>query len=226
MKCLWVARLARPDLLRPITVLATKIQAWSVNCDKQLYRLLCYMSASSNYKLVGQVLDNPEQLELALYVDADFAGDRQDAKSTSGGYLALKGPSAFFPLCWISKKQTSVSRSTTEAELVSLAHSLFGEAVPMLSLWERLLKRPVTLRIFEDNEATIKVIKKGYSSKLRHLARTQRVNIASVHDAILDPQLILEYIETTKQAADVFTKSLDPQKWGNALKLLGIFTHL
>jgi hypothetical protein len=226
MKCLWVARLARPDLLRPITVLATKIQAWTVNCDKQLYRLMCYMSSSSEYKLVGQVLDDPSQLELVLYVDADFAGDRQDAKSTSGGYLVLQGPSAFFPICWTSKKQTSVSRSTTEAELVSLAYSLFGEAIPMLSLWERLLKRPVTLRILEDNEATIKVIKKGYSSKLRHLSRTQRVNIASIHESLLDPQVILQYVESSKQAADVFTKSLDPQKWGNALSLLGVHPNL
>jgi hypothetical protein len=207
-------------------VLATQIQKWSVNCDKQLYRMLCYMSSSADYKLVGQVLDHPGELELALYVDADFAGDRQDSKSTSGAYLVLKGPSAFFPLSWVSKKQTSVSRSTTEAELVSLAHSLFSEAMPMLSLWERLLKRPVNLRIYEDNEATIKVIKKGYSSKLRHLARTQRVNIASVHEALQDPQFILEYIETLKQAADVFTKSLEPLKWPNALSLLGIHTSI
>ena len=98
--------------------------------------------------------------------------------------------------------------------------------MPMLNLWERLLKRPVTLRILEDNEATIKVIRKGYSSKLRHVSRTQRVNIASIHEAISEPNVILQYVETTKQAADVFTKSLDPQKWGNALDLLGVHTHL
>ena len=36
----------------------------------------------------------------------------------------------------------------------------------------------------------------------------------------------LEYYQTDKQAADIFTKSLPPQKWGAALRLLGIRTDL
>ena len=55
------------------------------------------------------------------HVDADFAGDTKDARSTSGGYLVLVGPNTFFPLTWLSKRQTSVSRSTTESEVVAMA---------------------------------------------------------------------------------------------------------
>ena len=36
----------------------------------------------------------------------------------------------------------------------------------------------------------------------------------------------LEYCKTDDQAADFFTKSLPPQKWGPALRLLGIRTDL
>ena len=53
MKCLWVARLARPDLLKPVIALARKVSCWSLNCDKMLFRLMCYMSSSSHYKMVG-----------------------------------------------------------------------------------------------------------------------------------------------------------------------------
>ena len=88
MKCLWVARLARPDILRPITLLATKVREWTKNCDKQLHRLFCYMHSTPDLKLIGQVADGAELLELALYVDADFAGDRTDAKSSSGGVFS------------------------------------------------------------------------------------------------------------------------------------------
>jgi hypothetical protein len=42
MKCLWLGRLARPDLVKPIGDLATKITNWTLNCDKQMYRLICY----------------------------------------------------------------------------------------------------------------------------------------------------------------------------------------
>ena len=85
---------------------------------------MCYMLATPDLKLTGYVNDPIESIHLKLYVDADFAGDREDTKSTSGGFLALAGDNTFFPLAWVSKKQTSTSKSTAEAELVSLSYSL------------------------------------------------------------------------------------------------------
>ena len=35
----------------------------------------------------------------------------------------------------------------------------------------------------------------------------------------------LQYVETDKQAADIFTKALEPLKWPNAIGLLGMQTH-
>ena len=161
MKALWLGRLARPDLVKPIGDLATK-----VNDDKKLLRLISYIESTKTYGLVGTVSDGPRELHLALYVDADFAGEKEDAKSTSGGFLVLKGPNTFFPLAWVSKRQTSVSRSTTESEIVSLAHSLFQEALPALQLWQKILDYPIRLVIHDDNQATILVAKKGYSQSL------------------------------------------------------------
>ena len=149
-------------------------------------------------------------------MDADFAGDTRDAKSTSGGYLALVGDKTFFPLAWVSKRQTSISRSTTESEVVSLAHSLFAEAIPALQLWSLLTGRNVVLEIKEDNQATIIVAKKGYSPKLRHVSRTHKVNLGSIAEILKDEDVLLEYIDTNEQAADIFTKALPPNKWDNA----------
>ena len=132
MKDLWLGRLSRPDLVKPITDLATKVQCWSRNRDKQLFRLICYMNSTSHYRLTGKIGDPPEKLRLLLFVDADLAGDTSDSKSRSGGYLVLAGPNTWFPITWISRKQTSTSRSTTEAEIVALAVALFSEANPTL----------------------------------------------------------------------------------------------
>jgi len=178
------------------------------------------MSCTDDLVLTGQVLDPPEKLELVLFADADFAGDRDDVKSCSGGLLVLSGPQTWFPLSWVSKKQTAVSRSTTEAELVSMAYSVYNEALPMLTLWEWLLKRRMTLRIKEDNEATIKVINKRYSAKLRHLSRTHKVNIACLHETVTAENCQVEYVKSAEQAADIFTKALEPCKWENAINLL------
>ena len=222
MKVLWLGRLCRPDLLKPVSELATRLTKWSRNCDKELFRLICYINTTSFYRLVGTVGDPADSLRLRLYVDADFAGDRLDAKSTSGGYLVLVGPSTFFPLMWVSKRQTSVSRSTTEAEVVSLAASLFGEAIPALVFWEAALGRTIELDICEDNQATIRVVLKGFSSKLRHISRTHKINLSSVHEVIDQESVHVEDCDTAKQAADIFTKALAPQKWDNALALLGM----
>ena len=97
MKCLWLGRLARPDIIKPIGDLATHIQSWSRNCDRQLHRLVCYLKASTDYRLIGCVNDAPESLKLRLFIDADFAGCRETAKSTTGGYLVLVGENTYFP---------------------------------------------------------------------------------------------------------------------------------
>ena len=60
----------------------------------------------------------------------------------------LAGPNSYFPRAWVSKRQTSTSRSTTESEVVSLAHSLCQEGIPSLQLWELLLARSVNLKVY------------------------------------------------------------------------------
>ena len=155
-----------------------------------------------------------------MFIDADFAGSREDTKSTSGGFLALAGENTFFPLCWVSKKQTSTSKSTAESELVSLSANVFEEGIPMLNFWQTVTGRAVKLKIKEDNEATIKIAKKGFSPKLRSLTRTHRVNLGAIHEEIMKPDVILEHCPTLEQAADIFTKAIDPQKWKHAIDLL------
>ena len=221
MKCLWLGRLARPDIIKPIGDLATQVQNWTLNCDKRLYRLLCYIGSTIDHRLVARLDNAPKDIQLSLYIDADFAGDRESSRSTNGGLLVLTGPESYFPIAWVSKRQTSTSRSTTEAEVVSLAYSLYGEALPTLSLWEKLLGFDVKLKCYEDNQATILVVKKGFSPKLRHIARTHKVNLGGLSEIFSD-QVSLEYIVTDKQAADVFTKALPPQKWEAAMKMLNI----
>ena len=38
--------------------------------------------------------------------------------------------------------------------------------------------------------------------------------------------VVIKYVATDLQAADIFTKALQPLKWDHALKLLGIRTNL
>jgi len=118
-----------------------------------------------------------------------------------------------------------VSRSTTEAEVIAMASAVFGEAIPVFQFFETVLEHQVDLIIQEDNQATIKVVENGYSSKLRHISRNHKVNLGSLSEILQQRGMKLQYVETDKQAADIFTKALEPMKWPNAIGLLGKHTH-
>ena len=80
--------------------------------------------------------DKVEDLRLFMFVDASFAGDLRDSKSTSGMYLCIAGPNTWVPITWICKKQSAVSHSSAEAEIIALEAGMRTEATPMLILWE------------------------------------------------------------------------------------------
>ena len=206
MKDLWGARLARPDLIRAVCRLASKVTKWTRNDDRRLRRLAEYMETTKGYKLKAFVTDRPEDLAC----DADLAGDPDDTKSTSGGFLVVVGRGTWFPITWIHNKQTATRRSTTEAEGVSLGTAITGEAYPVLDLLSLILGRKVVLRVKEDNQATIKIFQKGFSPKLAHVKRTHKLNLGTVYEAIHDQGVSLEYVESQKQVADIFTK--DPAR--------------
>ena len=223
MKMMWLARLARPDLLRVTTWLATKIQKWCCGCDIALFRAICYIECTKEHMLTGHVGNGRDEVFLEYFVDADLCGSTEDCYSTSGTWIQLSGKDTAFPLCWVSKKQTAVSRSTTESETVALANILFDEAIPLAELFSALLKRDVLLRIREDNEACAKVCATGYSKKLRHLKRVHRTNLASVKEQLDRDNTELMLVGTKHQKADMFTKALSGPLWEPALKMLGIF---
>ena len=71
---------------------------------------------------------------------SDFAGDLEDSKSTSGGILCIFGSRTFVPISWMCKKQTSVSHSSTESEIISLDALLRMDVLPALDLWDVVIE--------------------------------------------------------------------------------------
>ena len=80
-----------------------------------------------------------KQCRFGLFQDSDFAGDLEDSKSTSGGTLCVFGSHTFVPICWMCKKQTSVSHSSTESEIISLDTGLRLDGLPVLELWDLIV---------------------------------------------------------------------------------------
>ena len=104
-------------------------------CDKRLARLISYIHHTCEYRQYCYVGNTARQCRLGLFQDSDFAGDLGDSKSTSGGILCIFGSHTFVPISWMGKKQTSVSHSSTEAEVISLVAGSRMDGILALSLF-------------------------------------------------------------------------------------------
>ena len=94
------------------------------------------MNTNKQYCHVG---NTAKQCRLGLFQDSDFAGDLEDSKSTSGGTLCVFGGHTFVPISWMCKKQTAVSHSSTESEIISFDTGLRLDGLPALELWDLIV---------------------------------------------------------------------------------------
>ena len=139
LKCLYLARIGRPDILWSVNKLARSITKWTKACDKRLNRLISYIHHTCEYRQYCHVGNTAKQCRLGLFQDSDFAGDLEDSKSTSGGTLCIFESHTFVPISWMCKKQTAVSHSSTEYEIISLDTGLRLDGLPALELWDLIV---------------------------------------------------------------------------------------
>ena len=136
--------------------LARSITKWTNACDKRLNRLISYIHHTSEYKQYCYVGNTAKQCRLGLCQDSDFEGDLEDSKSISGGTLCVFGSHTFVPISWMCKKQTSVSHSSTESEIISLDAGLRLDGLPALELWDLIV--PVLGNMTQTTERTGRLV--------------------------------------------------------------------
>ena len=160
---------------------------------------------------------------LHLFADADFAGDSDTKRSTSGVHLCIRGAFTCFPLNGVSKRQGCVSHSTPEAEIVAADFALRTEGIPALGLWTVLLRRPARITLHDDNQAMLRVCETGRNPTMKHLGRTHGVSVMWLHERYHEEPYLFQYIDTDQQAADVYTKGFaDVAKWQQVCELVNV----
>ena len=139
LKCLYLTRIGRPDILWSVNKLARSITKWTKACDKRLNRLISYIHHTCEYKQYCHVGNTAKQCRLGLCQDFDFARDLKDSRSTSGRTLCIFGSHTLVPVSWMCKKQTAVSHSSTESEIISLDAGLRLDGLLALELWDLIV---------------------------------------------------------------------------------------
>ena len=92
LKCLYLARIGRPDILWLVNKLACAVTKWTKACDKRLARLISYIHHTSEYRQYCYVGNTAQQCRLGLFQDSDFAGDLEDSKSTWWNSVHFRKP--------------------------------------------------------------------------------------------------------------------------------------
>ena len=193
-----------------------------------LFRLVSYISSTLTLCLRGFLGKevSPHDLALDLYADADFAGDSRTGRSTTGGFGCVFSPEVFWPVAFKTAKQTRVSTSTPEAELVSASGVLKGIGIPLADLFDHILGRPTQLKFYEDNSTCITAIRAGQSPTMRHLKRCHNVSLKWLHDVLTqNSSFTLLPCASSDMIADIFTKPFPDKKletWNKLCNLLGM----
>src|SRR4051794_15051417 len=102
------------------------------------------------FKSHGGVLDlSPDYniVSVEAYADSDWAGDKDDRKSTSGFVVKVDGDT----IAWTSKKQRTVALSSAEAEYMAISSA--AQEVKWLKQLLSELSFHINSRIYTDNQA-------------------------------------------------------------------------
>ena len=140
-------------------------------------------------------------MTLEAYCDADWAAHPNDRRSTTG-YCIFWGENL---IGWQSKKQNTISRSSTEAEFRSLA-SVVSEICWIKSLFsEQHLPLATSPLIWCDNLSTIMLA----ANQILH-ARTKHIEIDLyfVRDKVINKEIHVQHVPANHQLADSLTKPI------------------
>jgi hypothetical protein len=114
---LYLAKRARPELLTAVSYLATRVTKCDGDDADKLMRLIRYIRGTRH---MGMILrPGASGIRLHLFVDASY-GVHVDGRSHTGSCVVIGDLGAVH--CR-SSKQTIVTKSSTEAELVGLSDS-------------------------------------------------------------------------------------------------------
>ena len=112
IKCMFLGKRARPDILVGISFLSTRVSMTNEEDWKKLIRVMSYLKHTKDIVLC---LETDDAQNLKRYADASF-GTHKDMKSHTGSIFTLSKGSIWNE----STKQKVNVRSSTEAELISI----------------------------------------------------------------------------------------------------------
>jgi hypothetical protein len=205
---------SRPDISHAVGILSRFMSCPTTTHWEASKHLLRYLKGSSTLALSFAAGQNAAanqgvhacemscEISCEMFTDADFAADVDKRRSTSGAVMPMQGAAVL----WISKLQSTVATSTTEAEYVA-ASTATKEGLWVRKLLGEIYRRVSPLHLRVDNQAAIVLISEytaGQSGRTKHID----VQFHFVRDRFQKGDISVGFVSTSDQHADIFTKQL------------------
>lgn len=200
--------MARPDIAQAVGKAAQFMDCFDNSHVMAVKHIFRYLRGT-----VDRGITYGGQETLVGSSDADYAGDLTTRRSTSGYVFMMNGGA----IAWSSKIQKVVAMSTTEAEYMAMA-----EATKQ-AIWMRQLLKDFGIRMSEptrincDNQGAIKLV-----SNPEFHQRTKHIDVRHhfIREAAEMKKVVMQYVASEEQPADIMTKALNGPKFEHCLKLI------
>ena len=151
--------------------------------------------------------------QLTGYSDADWGGDAENRKSTTGYVFTKMGGAVL----WNGKRQDVVALSTCEAEYIALS-----KAAQESMWWQQLIEQlegKQSMPIMCDNQSAISLARNhGFNPRKKHIS----IRYHFVRDSLERGCITVDYVPSKQQPTDGFTKPLPKHGHAAFKTLLGI----
>ncbi|XP_019098360.1 PREDICTED: uncharacterized protein LOC109131641 [Camelina sativa] len=193
--------ITRPDLCFAVNQVSQHMQNPTRHHWNMVNRILKYIKGSPGQ---GIWMGRNKNTELVGYCDADYAGDHEDRRSTTG-YCTFLGGNL---VTWKSKKQKVVSLSSAESEYRAM-RKLTTEVMWLKALLKDLgIESPKPITMHCDNEAAIHIATNSvFHERTKHI----EVDCHKVREQIQLGVTLPCHTDSKEQLANIFTKAASSQ---------------
>ena len=190
----------RPDIAHAVGVVSRYMNNPGKEHWMAVKWILRYLRGTTNQALCF----GGSNIALQGYVDADMAGDRDNRRSTTGYVFTVGGTT----VSWVSKIQSVVALSTTEAEYVA-ATEASKEMIWLQRLMGELGKKHDMGTLYSDSQSAIHLAKNSaFHSRTKHI----HLKYHFIRSVLEDGELKLEKIHTSQNPANMLTKVVTREK--------------
>jgi ribonuclease HI len=197
---LYASTSTRPDISQAVNTLSSYMQNPGPAHWTAAKRVLRYLK---NTKALGLTYNgkNQDRITVNAYADADYGGDLDDRRSTSGYVIRINDCA----VSWSSKKQPTVALSTAEAEYMAISYAVQEVKWITQVLAELNYKQKEPVILYSDNQAAIAISE----NDVNH-SRSKHIDIRHhyVRETIKQKLIKMEWVATAEQIADIHTKPL------------------